>query len=308
MPDRASQALAEGLPNGTVKSFRALADYTDVPRTTLQHRARGRQSVQDKAQKQQCLYPWEEKALVKFIIQQDALGRPVRIKYVSSIAYSLARQRIERDRPCRPPGKNWVQLLHKRHADVLKASKSMALDWNRFDIFDKCTHWFNVIGKLLHDPAILQENVFNMDETGVMLSKLNTVKVLVGKDSRRDYRGARVKRTSITAIECVSAVGEVLNPIIIWPSSSHRANWTTHPTEGWHYAYSDKGYTDSYLSLQWLKLVFDPQTRDRANHKPRVLIADGFGTHETLEILEFCFENNIILCRIPSHTSHKLQP
>jgi hypothetical protein len=33
-----------------------------------------------------------------------------------------------------------------------------------------------------------------------------------------------------------------------------------------------------------------------------------FGTYETLEILEFCFENNIILCRLPSHTSYKLQP
>ncbi|KAF7577160.1 hypothetical protein PtrM4_014000 [Pyrenophora tritici-repentis] len=35
---------------------------------------------------------------------------------------------------------------------------------------------------------------------------------------------------------------------------------------------------------------------------------DGFGTHKTVEILEFCLENNIILCRLPSHTSHKLQP
>ncbi|KAF2184521.1 DDE-domain-containing protein, partial [Zopfia rhizophila CBS 207.26] len=31
----------------------------------------------------------------------------------------------------------------------------------------------------------------------------------------------------------------------------------------------------------------------------------GFGS---LEILEYCFENNIILCRLPSHISHKLQP
>jgi hypothetical protein len=60
--------------------------------------------------------------------------------------------------------------------------------------------------------------------------------------------------------------------------------------------------------LEWLKRVFDPQTRRQANQKPRVLICDGFGTHETLEALEFCFENNIILCRLPSHTSHKLQP
>ena len=82
----------------------------------------------------------------------------------------------------------------------------------------------------------------------------------------------------------------------------------TYHTPGWHYACSEGGYTDCYISLQWLKLVFDPQTKERANRKPRVLIYDGFGTHETLEILEFCFKNNIILYRLPSHTSHKLQP
>lgn len=112
----------------------------------------------------------------------------------------------------------------------------------------------------------------------------------------------------MTAIECVSAAEQALDPMIIWPASTHRANWTTHPTPGWHYAYSDSGYTDSYLSLQWLKCVFNPQTEARANRKPRILICDGFGSHETLEILEFCFENNIVLCRLPSHSSHKLQP
>jgi DDE superfamily endonuclease len=33
-----------------------------------------------------------------------------------------------------------------------------------------------------------------------------------------------------------------------------------------------------------------------------------FGTHESLELMRYYFENNIILCRLPSHTSHKLQP
>jgi hypothetical protein len=27
-----------------------------------------------------------------------------------------------------------------------------------------------------------------------------------------------------------------------------------------------------------------------------------------LKVLEYCFENNIVLCRLPSYTSHKLQP
>jgi hypothetical protein len=60
--------------------------------------------------------------------------------------------------------------------------------------------------------------------------------------------------------------------------------------------------------LEWLTREFDPQTKGIANGKPRVLISDGFGSHKTLEILEFCFAHYIILCRLLSHTSHKLQP
>jgi hypothetical protein len=119
-----------------------------------------------------------------------------------------------------------------------------------------------------------------MDETGVMLSMPGTVKVLVSKDDLRGHTGARVKRTVVTAIECASGDGRCLNPMVIWPASTHRANWTTFPTPGWHYAYSETGYTDSYISFEWLKRVFDPKTKARANQKPRVLIFDGFGSHE----------------------------
>ncbi|KAF2004661.1 DDE-domain-containing protein [Amniculicola lignicola CBS 123094] len=69
----------------------------------------------------------------------------------------------------------------------------------------------------------------------------------------RKYRGARVKRTTIIAVECISGDGS-------------------------------------------------------SQFKPRVLIYDGFSSHETLEIIEYCLENNIKPCRLPPHTSHKLQP
>jgi len=61
-----------------------------------------------------------------------------------------------------------------------------------------------------------------------MLSMPCSVKVLVGKDDMRDYRGARVKRVTVTAIECISADGRYLNPMIIWPASTHRSNWTAY--------------------------------------------------------------------------------
>lgn len=243
------------------------------------------------------------------MLLMSSLGHPVGIKFIPSLAFSIARRRSTAIKPIKPPGKNWARAFEKRHTK-LKARRVRAIDWKRHEsnIYDKIIEWFEVIGKVLQDPAILPENVYNMDEIGVMLSKLGSVKVLVGKDDLRDYRGAGVKRTMVTAIECISADGRSLLPLIIWPAVTHRSNWTTYLTPGWHYGHSENGYNDSKISLEWLTRVSDPQTKGLANRKPRVLICDGFGTHETLEILEFYLENNIILCRLPSHTSHKLQP
>ena len=51
---------------------------------------------------------------------------------------------------------------------------------------------------MLQDPAIRPENVYNIDETGVILCILGSVKVLVSKDDLRDYKGAGIKRTMMT--------------------------------------------------------------------------------------------------------------
>jgi hypothetical protein len=48
--NRASQALAQGVPPGGPKSYRALEDHVHVPRSTLHYRARGRRSIEERAQ------------------------------------------------------------------------------------------------------------------------------------------------------------------------------------------------------------------------------------------------------------------
>ncbi|KAK7183719.1 transposase [Paraphaeosphaeria sporulosa] len=110
------------------------------------------------------------------------LRYPVRIKYIPSLALILARQRSP---TAKAPGKNWPRAFKKRH------------------------------------PELKARTVYNMDETGVMLSMLGSVKVLIA-----------------------------------------------YPTPGWHYAHSKNGYNDSKIS----------------------------------------FKANILLCRLPSHTSYKTQP
>jgi hypothetical protein len=291
--------LSRGIP---------LSERHQVPLATLWNRAHGRPSQADKANRQQYLNPSAEKAVVKYLLRMSENGYPIPVKQLCSMAFIARRCSFSTNETIKPPGKNWPTAFYKRHPE-LKSRKLKALDWNHHDrnIYNKVIYWFNIIGKELHDPIILLENVYHMDETGVMLSMLNSLKVLVGMDDPRAYRGAGVNRIMVTVIKCISADGRSLLPMIIWPAATHRSNWTTYPTPSWHYACSDSGYADSKISLEWIIRVFDPQTKAQARHRLRILICDGFGTHETLEILEYCFQNNIILCRLPSHTSYKLQ-
>jgi hypothetical protein len=55
---------------------------------TLHSRARGRRSMEEKVRSQQCLYPWEDDALVKFFLQMFDLGQPVRILFILFVASS----------------------------------------------------------------------------------------------------------------------------------------------------------------------------------------------------------------------------
>jgi hypothetical protein len=57
--------------------------------------------------------------------------------------------------------------------------------------------------------------MYNIDETRVILSILGSIKVLIGKHNRRDYRGARVKRITVTIIKYISSNSRYLNLIII---------------------------------------------------------------------------------------------
>lgn len=127
--DKASQALAQGVPTGMSSLYRAVADHSGVPCSTLYYPAHGRQSIEAKAQAQQYLAPFEEKAVVQFILQMAKLGTLVRIKYIPSIALTATRHRPEADRSVKPPNKDWAKAFENRHSE-LKARKVKALDWS----------------------------------------------------------------------------------------------------------------------------------------------------------------------------------
>ena len=312
------------MPSASRKSRRAAAKFerspvpSPLPPSTQWHRDHGRQSRKDKAIKQQLLTPHEEQAIVDFVLRAEGNGYPARVKDLRHYAAVVLRKRAakrgeesssEFSEHHFTPGKDWPQAFCKRHPE-LKVARLRALDWKRHEknTYPKIVDWFDLMRVQLEEPRLLQENVYNMDETGVLLSVLGSSRYLVSSEMQKTHRGTGSQRTLITAVECISADGRSLPPLIIFPGVQLRSNWVCHEAPEWRFACSKKGYMNSVINLEWIQTVFEPLTKERANGRPRVLISDGFDTHESLEVLTFCFEHNIILCRLPSHTSHKLQP
>ncbi len=61
-------------------------------------------------------------------------------------------------------------------------------------------------------PVVRLENVYNMDETGILPNAPTSLKVLTDRDDTRTYRGASIQRVLVTAIECVLADGRSPRP------------------------------------------------------------------------------------------------
>ena len=74
-------------------TYAALSTRTNIPASTLWRRACGRPSKRDKAAKQQYLTPQDENALVEYVLRMADNGYPLPVKFLRSLALTIARQR-----------------------------------------------------------------------------------------------------------------------------------------------------------------------------------------------------------------------
>lgn len=176
-----------------------------LPYNTQWHRDHGRGTRRDKAIKQQLLTPREEQAIVDFVLRADRNGFPARVKDLHHYAAVFLRGRAPQ-RKRKPssqeqrqvPAKDWPQAFCKRHPE-LKVARLRALDWRRHEknIYKKIVNWFDLMRAQLEEPGVLRENVYNMDETGVLLSVLGSSKYIVSAEMHKSHRGTDSKRTSL---------------------------------------------------------------------------------------------------------------
>lgn len=285
---------------------KAALDY-GIPRATLQDRINGGLSHRLSTQNQQKIAPIQEKQLASWILIQEALGVSPTHRQIREIGEILLIQRGEDP----TLGKRWIRNFIRRNPEI-RTKYQTRIDSARVTgtTTDTLKEWFKKLD-LPDIKHIKPENRWNMDEAGIMEGQgLNGL--VVGSSQQKAIQKKQPGSKVWTSfIECVSAVGRALDPLVIFKGKSVQQQWF--PTDlslydEWRFTATENGWTTNETALEWLKKVFIPSTMPAVPGDPRLLILDGHGSHETTLFMKLCFENNIYLLFLPPHTSHVLQP
>jgi hypothetical protein len=214
--------------------------------------------------------------------------------------------------PAMTVGENWVRRLIHRHPH-LDTKYSRKYDYQRALCEDpeKISAWFARVQKTINEYGVLDNDIYNFDETGFQMGVASTSKVVTRSDRRnRPVVIQPGNREWATVIECINATGWSVDPMVIFEGKVHISSWYDSSVlpKTWRIGVSDNGWTTDELTFEWLREVFEPQTRNRTVGRYRLLILDGHGSHLTPAFDKFCTEHRILTECMPPHSSHYLQP
>ena len=151
-----------------------------------------------------------------------------------------------------------------------------------------------------------------MDEAGIM-EGLGVNGLVVGASELRKAFIKEPKRGCwMTFVECISASGASLDPLVIYNGKSIQQQWFPDKLlpklRNWSFTVSENGWTSNSHTLEWLTKVFIPRTKPQDPQQRRLLILDGHGSHVQDQFMFECFKHHVHLLYLPAHTSHILQP
>lgn len=217
---RLSLALSAFL-KGQFKSLRAAACSYDVSHNTLTKRYRGIPSRYESQPNSRKLTDTEEEVLLQRILDLDTQGFPPRISIVREIA-----NLILANRDASPPqtvGKNWATNFVNRQ-DSIRTMYNRKYDYQRAKCEDLVLiqGWFNLVRNLVAKYGILEEDIYNFDETGFQMGVITTSKVVTRSERKgRPKTKQPGNREWVTVIHGINSQGWSIPPLIILAAKLH---------------------------------------------------------------------------------------
>jgi hypothetical protein len=201
--------------------------------------------------------------------------------------------------------KRWMD----RQPDLFKIKrKPLAVERRNTHDLELMGAHFEKYKKVVEKYSIHPHDTWNFDETGYRIGMARSDWVIAVDPTRTIYSKCPNNRELLTAVECINGNGGEIPPFLVVTGTNILAPWFANDLDP-HVAVttSESGFCNDWISLQWIK-HFERYSRRGQQGKWRMLIMDGYGSHDTFEFLEYCEYYNIIPFTFPSHSTHLLQP
>jgi hypothetical protein len=297
----------KAIENGECKSVADASRRFQVPYQKLRRRRSGTRAITENGGNRTALSSEQNAALLQYIDRCRHLGRPPTKQTIKAAARTI----LQLSNRLNKLGKKWWNRWKKRHAHLYKTVRAKPLAAERKAAVQRLeVHMhFQSFEREKARLGIRDENVYNFDETGFRIDCQSARTVLVPIEMKTFYMADPGNRDLITSVECVSAEGWAIPPMIIIPGVIFKEK---HFKNNLHslvlLAASENGYNNDRLGYEWIQ-HFDLITRIvTPPGEWRMLIMDGHGSHLTYEFVKFCWDKKIMPFLLPAHSTHLLQP
>jgi hypothetical protein len=252
----------------------------------------------------------QERELLKYIRRLCERCLPPTPRIVANVAQELCGK---------TPSKNWATRFVARHKDQLDARYLNTLDLARHKADSKASYeyYFDILSARIKKYDILPENMYNMDEKGFLISRLQKTQRVFTKHLYKQVKlvgaGQDGSREWITLVATICTDGTSLSPTLIHKavSGNLRDIWLDNfepSRQSCYFTSSPNGWTSDELGYSWLTGLFEKETAVKAKRSWRLLFVDGHGSRVNMKFLDWCERHRILDAIYPPHSTHRLQP
>lgn len=270
-----------------------------VPHATL-----GRYLKQDLQQSLNCplgrkpsLDKASEDDLVRYYLDAEHRNFTLSSHDLKSTAFQIAKAKgieLSLKETTKVMGKKWLENFFRRHFHLKQKAKTKKRDLF-YDIYKK--EFDSIEGD--------KSRLYCVDITGYCFSQSKTIKLSIIKSSHQSLKAA--KESVINVITCMSANGDWLYPMFVFPKEELRLNALGKFSPGCILTYDSSGTVQSETAIKWLKYFI--QAVDPKPEKPVLLLVNGKDSNmKHIDALTIATENNVSLIGLPNDRIQRIQP
>lgn len=133
--------------------------------------------------------------------------------------------------------------------------------------------------------------------------------VYVGNEQKKGAKKARVDaKAHLTVLFTILPNGKFLNPYVLYPYERVPAEIRNSFPDGISYGKSPNGWMVTESFLHYLQTVVVSYLNTENVERPFILFVDGHSSHLSLEVIEFCKEQEIVLITLYPNATWLMQP